>query len=83
MTLSVELPSEVENLLRAVAKERGVSLEEVMANRLNFRFSEEELEDFEDELDLAAMRRAREESDPNERKTLDDLRAHIANRGKK
>ncbi len=31
MTLTLELPSEVEKLLCAVAKERGVSLEEVVA----------------------------------------------------
>ena len=80
MTLTLELPSEVENLLCAVAKERGVSLEEVVASRLDF--SQEGLEDLEDELDIAAMQRARLESDPNERYTLDDLRAAMAERHK-
>ena len=78
MTLTLELKPEVESLLRAVARERGVSLEAVVADRLNF--SEDELEEFEDELDVAAARRARLEDDPNERYTLDDLRAHVANR---
>ena len=80
MTLTLELKPEVENLLRAVAKERGVSLEEVVASRLDF--SEESLEELEDELDIAAIRRARLESDPNERYTLDDLRAAMAERRK-
>lgn len=80
MTSTTAFKPEVERLLRAVAKERGTTLEEVIASRLNF--SEEELEEFEDELDIAAARRAREEDDPADRKTLDDLRAHIANRGK-
>lgn len=82
MTVSIELPPYVEHLLCEVAKERGVSLEEVIAERINLNFSEDELEEFEDELDIAAVRRAREEDDPADRKTLDDLRAHIANRGK-
>lgn len=80
MTLTLELKPEVEHLLRALAKERGVSLEEVVASR--FHFSEDELEEFEDELDLAAARRASEENDPNERYTLDDLRAAMAERHK-
>ncbi len=81
MTLPLELKPEVESLLRAVAKERGVSLEEVVASCLDF--SEEALEELEDELDVAAARRARLEDDPNERYTLDDLRAYIANRSAK
>lgn len=82
MTVSIELPLYVEDLLREVAKHRGTSLEEVIADRINLNFSEDELEDLEDELDIAAVRRAREEDDPADYKTLDDLRAHIANRGK-
>ena len=80
MTVSIEVPPYVEHILSEVAKERGVSIAEVIADRLNLNFSEEEMEEFEDELDIAAIRRARLEDDPNERYTLDDLRAHIANR---
>lgn len=54
MTLTVALPSEIEALLRQVAQERGVELEDVIAQRLTF--SREELEDMEDELDVAAAR---------------------------
>lgn len=72
MTLTIEIQPEVERLLRAVARERGVPLEEVVASCLDF--SPEALEELEDELDVAAMQRARLENDPKERRTLDDLR---------
>ena len=78
MTLTIEIQPEVERLLRAVARQRGVALEEVVASCLDF--SPEALEELEDELDVAAMQRARLENDPNERKTLDDLRAALAER---
>ncbi len=78
--ITLEIPSETERLLRLMAQQRGVALEEVVAERLNL--SPQELEDLEDELDLAAMERARLENDPNERKTLDDLRAALAERRK-
>ena len=74
MTITIELKPEVERLLCAVARERGVSLEEVVAERLNFNFTEEELEEFEDELDNARAERRMKNSDPSQRKTLDDLR---------
>lgn len=74
MTLTIELKPEIENLLRHVAKERGVSLEEVIADRLNLNFSEEEIEELEDEVDIARAECILAESDPSERKTLDDLR---------
>jgi len=84
MTLTLELSPETEARLRAIAQEKGASLETVALKHLDVSLlSEEELEDLEDEIDIAAMQRAREESDPNDRKTLDDLRAHVANRGKK
>lgn len=72
MTVSIELSPYVENLLCAVAKERGVSLEEVVASRLDF--SQEWLEDLEDELDNAEAERRMANSDPSQRKTLNDLR---------
>ena len=78
--ITLELPSETERLLRLVAQQRGVALEDVVAERLNL--SPQELEDLEDELDLAEMARARLENDPSERKTLDDLRAALAERHK-
>jgi len=84
MTLTLELSPDTEARLRAIAQEKGASLETVALKRLDVSLlSEEELEDLEDEIDIAAMQRAREESDPNDRKTLDDLRAHVASRGKK
>lgn len=81
MTLTLEIQPPIENRLRAEAAALGVSLEELATRRLRASFlSDEEREDLEDELDLAAMRRAREESDPADRKTLDDLRAAMAER---
>ncbi len=73
MTLTIEIKPEVENLLRQVARERGVALEDVVAQRLNF--SEADLEELEDELDNAEAERRMANSDPSKRKTLDDLRA--------
>lgn len=72
MKLTIELKPEVERLLCAVAKERGVSLEEVVANQLDL--SPEALEELEDELDVAEAERRMANSDPSQRKTLDDLR---------
>lgn len=80
MTHATELAPLTENLFRAVAKERGISFEEVVA--LYPDPSEELLEELEDEVDIAAMNRARLESDSNERYTLDDLRAAMAERRK-
>ncbi len=71
MTLTIELKPEIENLLRQVARERGVALEDVVAQRLNF--SEEDLEELEGELDVAEAKRRLATNDPAERKTLDDL----------
>lgn len=84
--LKPELKPETEARLRALALERGETPENVAAARLDVAFlSDEEREEWEDELDLAAMRRARESSDPSDpsdRKTLDDLRAAMAERHK-
>jgi hypothetical protein len=78
MTLTIDLKPEVERLLRAVARERGVELEDIVAERLGLAerldFSEEELEELEDELDVAEAKRRLANNDPSERKTLDDLR---------
>lgn len=78
MTLTIELPAEVEKLLRQVARERGIKLEDILAERLGLaqrlNFSEEELEELEDELDVAEAKRRLANNDPSERKTLDDLR---------
>lgn len=74
MTVSIELPPYVEDLLREVAKHRGTSLEEVIADRINLNFSEDELELLEDELDIAEAKRRLREDNPAEYKTLDDLR---------
>jgi len=81
MTLTLELSPETEARLRAIAQEKGASVEYVALKRLDVSLlSEEELEDLEDEIDIAAARRALKEDDPSERKTLDDLRAIQRNR---
>lgn len=72
MTHATELAPLTENLLRAVAKERGISFEEVVALYPNP--TEEQLEELEDEVDAAAAERILANSDPSQRKTLDDLR---------
>ncbi len=72
MTLTIEIQPEVERLLRAVARERRVPLEAVVASCLDF--SPEALEELEDELDNAEAERRMASSDPSKRKTLDDLR---------
>lgn len=83
MTLILELEPETEARLRALALERGEAPEKLAAARLAVSFlSDEEREELEDELDLAAMERARLENDPTERKTLDDLRTALAERHK-
>ncbi len=77
MSLTIEIEPQIEACLRAQAAERGVSVEAEAARRLTFAtFTDEEREALEDELDVAAANRAREEdrANPNARKTLDDLR---------
>jgi hypothetical protein len=70
--ITLEIPSETERVLRLVAQQRGVALEEIVAERLNL--SPQELEELEDEMDNAEAERRMANSDPAERKTLDDLR---------
>ncbi|MBW3636376.1 MAG: hypothetical protein KY445_07920 [Armatimonadetes bacterium] len=78
MTLTLELSPQTETRLRAIAAAKGATVEAVALKRLDVSLlSEEELEALEDELDIAAARRAREENDPAEYKTLDDLRAAL------
>ena len=72
MTHATELAPLTENLLRHVAKERGVSFEEVVA--LYPDPSEETIEELEDEVDIARAERILANSAPSQRKTLDDLR---------
>jgi hypothetical protein len=72
MTPTTELAPLTENLLRAVAKERGVSFEEVVA--LYPDPSEETIEELEDEVDVARAERILATLDRSECKTLDDLR---------
>ena len=77
MSLTIEIEPQLEVRLRGQAAERGVSVEAEIARRLTFStLSDEEREELEDELDVAAANRAREEdrANPNARKTLDDLR---------
>jgi hypothetical protein len=75
MTLTIDLPAEREAQLRAEAQERGLSPEETAGALLADLLAEREAEDAED---LETLRYRRENPDPRPRKTLDDLRAHIA-----
>ena len=69
---SATLSRYAKNVFEDVAKERGISFEEVVA--LYPDPSEELLEDLEDEVDAADAERILANSDPTQRKTLDDLR---------
>lgn len=72
MTPAATLPRYAKNVFEAVAKERGISFEEVVA--LYPDPSEELLEELEDEVDAADAERILANTDPSEYKTLDDLR---------
>ncbi len=72
MTPAIELAPLTENLFRAVAKERGVSFDEVVT--LYADPSEETVEELEDEVDVARAERILANSDPSQWKTLDDWR---------
>lgn len=80
MSLTIEIEPQIESRLRAQAAERSVSVEAEAARRLWLAtLTDEERENLEDELDIAAANRTREEdrANPRARKTLDDLcRAH-------
>jgi hypothetical protein len=53
MTLTLELSPQTETRLRAIAQEKGATLEAVALKRLDVSLlSEEELEALEDELDM-------------------------------
>lgn len=69
---SATLSRYAKNVFEDVAKERGISFEEVAA--LYPDPSEELLEELEDEVDAADAQRILANSDPSQRKTLDDLR---------
>lgn len=73
----MSLTIEIEPRLRAQAAERGVSVETEIARRSAVStLSDEEREALEDERDVVAANRAREEDRANSSgsKTLDDLR---------
>ena len=77
MSLNIEIEPQLEARLREQAAERGVSIEAEAARRLSLAtLTDEEREELEDELDVAAANRAREEdrANPNSRKALNDLR---------
>ena len=77
MPLVIEIEPQIEARLRAQAAARGVSVETEIARRLAVStLTDEEREELEDERDVAAANRAREEdrANPGARKTLDDLR---------
>jgi len=70
MTPAIELSRYARNVFEDVAKERGISFEEVAA--LYPDPSEDLLEELEDEVDAAAAERILANSDPSEWKILDD-----------
>lgn len=72
MTPTTTLSRYMKNVFEAVAKERGISFEEVAA--LYPDPTDELLEELEDEVDAADAERILANSDPTQRKTLDDLR---------
>ena len=77
MSLTIEIEPQTEARLRAQAAERGVSVEAEAARRLAVStLTNEEREELEDELDVAAANRAARtpRANPSARKTLDDLR---------
>ena len=77
MPLTIEIEPRIEARLREQAQARGVSVEAEIGRRLTFStLTDEEHEALEDELDIAAANRAREEdrANPGTRKSLDDLR---------
>ena len=60
MSLTIEIEPQIEARLRAQAAERGVSVEAEIARRLAVStLTDEEREELEDELDIAAADRAR------------------------
>ena len=76
MPLTIEIEPQIEARLREQAAEHGVSIEAEIARRLSLStLTDEEREELEDELDIAAANRAREEdaANPGARKTLGDL----------
>ncbi len=77
MSLTIEIEPQLEARPREQAAERGVSVEAEIARRLAVStLRDEEREELEDERDVAAANRAREENraNPGTRKTLDNLR---------
>ena len=76
MTLTLELPAESQQLLQHIAAERGQTMEELASALIHDRLQEmQDLE--EDKIDLLESREIRRVSDPAERRTLDDWKAHI------
>ena len=76
MPFTIEIEPQIEARLREQAATRGVSVEAEAARRLAVSMlTDEEREELEDALDVAAANRAREEdrANPSARKTLDDL----------
>ena len=77
MPLTIEIEPQIEARLREQAQARSSSVEARIARRLSLpMLTDEEREELEDELDIAAANCAREEDAANSgtRKTLDDLR---------
>ncbi len=72
MTPTATLSRYAQNVFADVAKERGIPFEEVVA--LYPEPTEELLEELEDEVDAAEAERILANSDPSQRKTLDDWR---------
>jgi phytoene/squalene synthetase len=60
--MTITLPDELAERLQERAREQGISLETLLAELLDEEWEESELEDREDEAELAEIRNAIEES---------------------
>ena len=82
MPLTIEIEPRIEARLREQAHARGVSVGAEIARLMALStLTNEKRDEWEDELDIAAANRAREEdrANPGAHKTLDDLHRARAN----
>jgi hypothetical protein len=75
MTLTIDLPPELESRLKAEAEAHDQTPAQWL---LDLAAWELEMREAEDAEDLETLRYRRENPDPRPNKTMDDLRAHIA-----
>jgi hypothetical protein len=75
MTLTIDLPAELESRLKAEAEAHDQTPAQWLLDLAAWELTQRELEDAED---LETLRYRRENPDPRPRKTMDDFRAHLA-----